>query len=72
MIYFHRRTGVAFECAPEYLDRLKTRLRESVGVKFVEGEWDILSSHGGALRIRAIEKGHLDVTSVTDYTILAG
>ena len=66
MIYFHRGVGLAYACDARDLPALKERLREALGDKFVEGQWDTLSSHGGALRIKAHDRDHLDISLVFD------
>jgi hypothetical protein len=71
-VYFHRKSGTAFVCGHDDVPRVRERLEATLGAGFVPQEWEVLSSHGGALRITALDRGHLNVTSVHDDSVMAG
>ena len=73
MIYLHRRTGIAYALDPEGLGRLQERLREALGPRFNPAAWEAIQTPlGGVLRIRALDRQHLDVSTVDDPEMLAG
>jgi hypothetical protein len=71
-VYFHRKLGLAYVVATNQLPRLKERLREALGERYVEADWDVTTAHGGPVRIKALGKGHLDLTSTSDPNQLSG
>lgn len=69
-VLLHRKAGLVYVTGD--LDRLKTMLKEVLKDKYVDNDWEQVTSFPGHLRIKALGKNHFDVTSISDPAIMSG
>lgn len=66
VLYFNRATGTAFVCDADYEDQLRESLGDALN------KCERISAGHGAIKVKALADGHLDVTTLADRHILAG